>query len=160
MAALRRAVDTVVIRHPLENLAKCSLTPLESRADTRSWLRFLMADSAFSFDAQGYTELAVDAPPLSPADADRPILLLDATWRLLPKVRAQVTGVTIPRSIPHGWQTAYPRVSKDGSDPSAGLASVEALFVAQAVMGWTDPNLLEAYYWAESFRALNAHLMP
>ena len=99
---------------------------------------------------------APHAPPLSPADRDRPLLLLDATWRLLPKVRAQVTGDTIPRSIPPGWQTAYPRVSQDGSDPTAGLASVEALFVAQALLGQTMPTLLDGYYWRTGFLAANS----
>jgi len=154
------AIQTVVIRHPLENLAKCSLTPVEARPDTHHWLRFLMSGPGFSFDAEGYTELAVDAPPLTAADRARPILLLDATWRLLPKVRSQVVGKTIKRSMPPGWQTAYPRVSKDGSDPAGGLASIEALFVAQALMGYTDRTLLDAYYWRDAFFGLNADLIP
>ena len=154
-----RAIETVVIRHPMENLAKCSLTPVEGRLDTREWLQFEMADAGSVFDAEGYTELCVDGPPLSLADAKRPILLLDATWRLLPKVRARVVGDTVKRSIPSGWRTAYPRVSKDGSDPSTGLASIEALFVAQAVMGNADVALLDGYYWGAAFLELNAHLI-
>jgi len=154
------AIETVVIRHPMENLAKCSLTPVEGRVDTRTWLRFEMAAPGFIFDADGYTELCVEGTPLSVDDAERPILLLDATWRLLPKVRAQVVGRTVKRSIPSGWRTAYPRVSKDGSDPPAGLASIEALFVAQAMMGNADTALLEGYYWGATFLELNAHLIP
>ena len=148
-------VPTVVIRHPRELLSKCSLTPVQDRADTVEWLRFLRAHQDLRFDAQGYTELAVDAPVLSEADRDRPFLLLDSTWRLLPKVRTKVIGETIRRSIPPAWVTAYPRVSKDGSDPTGGLASIEALFVAQALLGNVMPSLLDGYYWQSQFLALN-----
>ena len=144
-------VETVVIRHPRELLSKCSLTPVEGRADTVAWLRFLKAHQELHFEAEGYTELAVDAPPLSVSDRHRPLLLLDSTWRLLPKVRSKVFGTTVRRSIPDRWLTAYPIVSKDGSDPTGGLASIEALFVAQALLGNVMPSLLDGYYWKERF---------
>ena len=149
-------VDTAVIRHPRELLSKCSLTPVEGRDDTVQWLSFLRAHQDLRFDAQGYTELAVDAEPLSLSDRERPLLLLDSTWRLLPKVRSKVVGQTVRRSIPTCWVTAYPRVSKDGSDPTGGLASIEALFVAQSLLGNVMPSLLDGYYWKERFLELNA----
>ena len=149
-------VETVVIRHPRELLSKCSLTPVEGRADTVQWLGFLKAHQDLHFEAEGYTELAVDAPPLSISDRSRPLLLLDSTWRLLPKVRSKVFGETVRRSIPEVWVTAYPRVSKDGSDPTGGLASIEALFVAQALLGNVMPGLLDGYYWKARFLELNA----
>ena len=152
-------VATVVIRHPRELLSKCSLTPVEGHPDTVSWLRFLKAHQDLCFEADGYTELAVNAPPLSVQDRDRPLLLLDSTWRLLPKVRSKVRGSTVRRSIPSAWQTAYPRVSKDGSDPTGGLASIEALFVAQALLGNTMMSLLNGYHWQNEFLQLNDHLI-
>jgi pre-rRNA-processing protein TSR3 len=149
-------IDTVVIRHPREMLSKCSLTPVQDRPDTIDWLKFYTARQDFRFDANGYTELAVDAPPLSEADRGRPFLLLDATWRLLPKVKTKVFGTTVRRSIPPYWVTAYPRVSKTMPDPVGGLASIEALFVAQAMLGHCMPTLLDGYYWKMQFLELNA----
>jgi len=143
------AIKTVVIRHPKEKLSKCSLTPLHGREE----ISFYKAKPGFEFSADGYTLLAVDAPPLSVADADRPLLLLDATWRLLPRVKASVVGCPIERSIPPGVQTAYPRVGKSFPDPSGGLASVEALFVARALLGDYDESLLDSYYWRGQFLA-------
>ena len=77
-----RKVETVVIRHPKERLSKCSLTPLHGRDE----IQFYVAKKNFQLDATGYTLLAVDAPPLTPADRERPLLVLDATWKLLPAV--------------------------------------------------------------------------
>ena len=41
------------------------------------------------------------------------------------------------RALPSGIKTAYPRVSKVFADPSAGLASVEALYAALLILAWT-----------------------
>jgi pre-rRNA-processing protein TSR3 len=59
-----------------------------------------------------------------------------------------------PRSL-HGWRTAYPRVSKLGTDPDNGLASIEALFVAYHLLGRPTDGLLEHYHWADEFRRTN-----
>lgn len=140
-------IKTTVIRHPKERLSKCSLTPLHERPE----IDFYRAKQGFIFNATGYTLLAVDAPPLSLADSGRPLLLLDATWRLLPRVAAAVEGVPVPRSIPAGVITAYPRVGTHFPDPQGGLASVEALYVARALLGDNDVSLLAGYYWKEQF---------
>ncbi|MEE2756000.1 MAG: hypothetical protein VYA30_05045 [Myxococcota bacterium] len=142
-------IETVVIRHPKERLSKCSLTPLHDREE----IQFYKAKQGFEFNADGYTLLAVDAPALSVADAGRPLLLLDATWRLLPRVKAAVVGDPIARSIPAGVTTAYPRVGTTFPDPAGGLASVEALFIARALLGDYDESLLAAYHWREQFLA-------
>ena len=114
-----------VIRHPRENLKKCSLRHLHGRAD----FEFFKATENFLFDAGGFILLEIGAPPITPADGGKPILLLDSTWRLLPSIRAKVRGDFIPRSIPQSVRTAYPRVSKVFSDPD-GLATIEALYAA------------------------------
>ena len=139
-------IPTVVIRHPKERISKCSLRPLHGREG----MTFHKAREDFSFDASGYTLLAVDAPVLSKSDAERPLLLLDSTWRLLPTLEVHLTGEPIRRSLP-AMQTAYPRTSKLSEDPSAGLASVEALYLAQRQLGHDDPSLLDDYYWREGF---------
>ena len=142
-------IPTTVIRHPKERIAKCSLRFLHERPE----MRFFKAKPGFRFDADGFTLLAVDAPVLTPADAGRPLLLLDSTWRLLPAVEAAVAGNPVRRSIPGGIATAYPRVSKNFADPTAGLASVEALYVARLLLGDDDPSLLDGYHWRDEFLA-------
>lgn len=141
------SIPTTVIRHPKERIAKCSLRFLHDRKE----MTFLRARPGFVFDATGFTLLAVDAPPLSPADAGRPLLLLDSSWRWLAQLRACVVGAPVPRSIPQGVVTAYPRVSKVFEDPAAGLASVEALYLARRLLGDDDPSLLDGYHWKEEF---------
>ena len=143
------ALPTTVIRHHKERLAKCSLRFLHGRPE----MTFLREREGFTFDATGFTLLAVDAPPLSLADAGRPLLLLDSTWRWLPQLLVCLRGEPVPRSIPGGLATAYPRVSKVFEDPAAGLASVEALYVARRILGDDDPTLLDGYHWKQQFLA-------
>lgn len=143
------APRVLIVRHAKERLRKCSLRPLHGHP----WLEFRRATKTFSLDATGYTELAVDAPALSPADAGRPLLLLDATWRHLPALKARIDGETIPRSIPGGIATRYPRVSRHFEEPEQGLASVEALYVALKVLGFDDPGILDSYHWKTEFLA-------
>ncbi|NDV62023.1 hypothetical protein G0Q06_06155 [Puniceicoccales bacterium CK1056] len=139
----------IVIRHPRERKSKCSLQPLVGRPD----LRFETARPGFLFDATGYVQLHLDAPVLSSADAGLPLLLLDSTWRLLPRLEACVTGSPVLRSLPDSLVTAYPRVSKTSDDPARGLASVEALYVARRLQGRTTSGLLDQYYWKDDFLA-------
>lgn len=143
------SIPTTVIRHAKERISKCSLRFLHDRPE----MTFLRARPGFRFDATGFLLLAVDAPPLSPADRGHPLLLLDSTWRWLPQLLACVHGAPIPRSIPGGLRTAYPRVSKVFDDPTAGLASIEALYVARRLLGDDDPSLLDGYHWKVQFLA-------
>lgn len=138
--------EVVIIRHPKERLSKCSLQPLVGREG----FTFYKGKEGFSFDATGYTLLALDAPVLSEKDAGRPLLLLDSTWRLLPQLEACVTGEPVKRTLP-AVQTAYPRVSKIDRDPTQGLASVEALYLALKLIGHNDESLLNQYHWKTQF---------
>lgn len=63
------------------------------------------------------------------------------------------------RSIPPQWRTAYPRQSKIHADPSAGLATVEALFAALCTLGRRDDSLLRFYPWRDAFLELNSSLL-
>lgn len=143
------AIPTTVLRHHKERIPKCSLRFLHERAE----MTFLRARPGLQFDATGFTLLAVDAPPLTVADAGRPLLLLDSTWRWLPQLMACVRGAPVPRSIPGGVRTAYPRSSKVFADPDAGLASIEALYLARRLLGDDDPSLLDGYHWKDTFLA-------
>jgi len=140
-----------VIRHPRENLKKCSLRHLHTHPN----FEFFTAVDGFSFDATGYTVLEIDAPGMSPEDIGRPLLLLDSTWHLLPKIRAKIYGNFVSRSLPASIISAYPRISKMHSDPS-GLATVEALYAALRAMGDIDCQIIKDYPFALSFLKLNS----
>ena len=147
-------MKTFVIRHPKENRKKCSLRHLCQRPD----FEFHNAKDGFVFDATNMTLLEIGAPVISPADAGRPILLLDSTWLKLPKMRSKVIGNFVPRSLPNGIKTAYPRTSKIAEDPDCGLATVEALFAAQYFMGTPDFSVLDGYAFAEKFLEINSSI--
>ncbi len=142
-------VPTTVIRHRRERIAKCSLRWLHERTE----MTFLRAAKGFTFDATGFTLLAVDSAPLTAADAERPLLLLDSTWRWLPRLMECIIGNPVCRSVPAHVQTVYPRVSRVFRDPQGGLASVEALYAARRILGDDDPSLLDGYHWKDQFLA-------
>jgi pre-rRNA-processing protein TSR3 len=144
-----RYPPTVIVRHPKENPRKCSILPLRGRPD----LLFLTYPVKDPPPLDGYVRLAADGTELSAADADKGLLLLDGSWRWADAMTRTFLAVP-PRSL-HGWTTAYPRVSKLGTDPENGLASVEALFVAYHVLGRPTEGLLEHYRWAEEFLRVN-----
>lgn len=140
---------TVIVRHSHENPRKCSVLPLRGRPD----LIFLNYPVAHRPPLEGYVRLAADGPPLSAADAGAGLLLLDGSWRWAASMTRDFQDVP-PRSL-HGFRTAYPRVSKLGTDPDNGLASVEALFVAYHLLGRDTAGLLDHYRWAGEFLRLN-----
>ena len=133
-----------------EDRAKCTIQPLRGTPG----LDFLPYPLKHKPDLAHHLLLAPDAPPLSPGNAGRPLLLLDANWRHAEKMRRAVEPVEA-RSIPPGWRTAYPRRSKIHTDPDTGLATVEALFAALCILGRRDDSLLRLYPWREAFLELN-----
>ena len=141
---------TIIMRHPRENPKKCSVMPLKGRSD----VCFLSYPVKEMPPLEGYIRLAAEGPELSAADRDCGILLLDASWRWADAMTTAFAHVP-PRSL-HGWRTAYPRVSKQGTDPDNGLASIEALFLAYHLLGRPTEGLLDSYRWAAEFLDLNA----
>jgi pre-rRNA-processing protein TSR3 len=142
---------TIIVRHPKENPRKCSVVPLKGRAD----VLFLGYPVAHLPPLNGYVRLAADGPELSEADRDRGILLLDGSWRWADAMVADFAHVP-PRSL-HGVVTAYPRVSKLGTDPDNGLASIEALFAAYHRLDRATDGLLDSYRWAAEFLKRNGY---
>jgi pre-rRNA-processing protein TSR3 len=140
---------TVIVRHAKENPRKCSILPLRGRQDI-VLLGYPLKDVP---KLSGYVRLAADGPELSPADHACGLLLLDGSWRWATAMTRDFQHVP-PRSL-HGYKTAYPRVSKLGTDPDNGLASVEALYVAYGILGRPTAGLLDQYRWGEKFLALN-----
>ena len=147
MVKWRGKIPVVIIRHPKERIAKCSLRHLHDRKE----FTFLKARPGFYFDATNYILLSIEGPLLSPKINTYPLLLLDSTWCLLPSLFNCIKGKPILCSLPVETKTAYPRISKISRDPQKGLASVEALFVAKRILGEEDISLLDGYYWKESF---------
>ncbi|MBA2370003.1 MAG: hypothetical protein H0V82_13445 [Candidatus Protochlamydia sp.] len=144
---------TVVIRHRLENLKKCSLRGLESRPD----FIFLTYPYSSLPPLENYLILAVDAPPLSENEGGCGLLILDATWRYAEKMLKPLHNdpTLIYRSLPHHYRTAYPRSQNDCPDPERGLASIEAIYLSYLMMGRSVEGLLEHYYWKENFLEKN-----
>ncbi len=140
-------IPTTVIRHAKERISKCSLRFLHDRPE----MTFHRCTARFRFDATGFTLLAPDASPLTLADAGRPLLLLDSTWRWLPQLVACLDGEPLRRSIPGQVVTAYPRTSKVFEDPAEGLASIEALYLARRLLDDDDVSLLDGYHWKDEF---------
>ncbi len=140
---------TVIVRHSHENPKKCTILPLRGRADVVIHGYPLRGPHTL----EGYVRLAAEGPELSIADANAGLLLLDGSWRWAGAMERDFAEVP-PRSL-HGWKTAYPRVSKQGTDPGNGLASVEALYAAYHILGRPTEGLLDHYRWRDDFLKLN-----
>jgi pre-rRNA-processing protein TSR3 len=151
---------TLIIRHRRENLKKCSLTGLETRPDMLFYT--YPEDIGALPSLENHLLLAIDGEPLE--KSDKGLLLIDSTWRLSEKIlnhaELRPKFEKMPRRrLPEGFKTAYPRRQEDCLDPEAGLASIEALFVALLVAGHSTTGLLDHYYWKEGFLQKNAHLI-
>ena len=143
----------IVVRRG-EAASKCTIRPLRGTPG----LEFLRYPLAAPCDFPGALLLAPGAAPLTAADASRPLLLLDASWRHARSMLRAFPGIET-RAIPPGWRTAYPRQSKVSEDPDGGLATVEALHAALALTGRRDDTLLAHYRWAADYLRLNADLL-
>jgi len=148
--------EILILRDPRESAAKCSLTPLRGKPG----IRFVPFHRERQLEAGGRIFLDPGGELLQASDwelAPAGLLLIDCSWRRVGKLLKTVQGELLPRRLPE-LLTAYPRKSKTFEDPSAGLASVEALYAAMALLGRPRPDLLEAYHWRERFLELNPGL--
>lgn len=144
---------TIILRHRKENLKKCSLRGLEERPD----FRFFTYPKDVLPDLSNYFLLAIDAPPLSEADKNLGLFLIDGTWIYAERMQRQLPRPHLfqKRSLPSHLLTAYPRRQEDCPDPSRGLASIEAIYVAYTLLGRCAEGLLTNYYWREEFLKKN-----
>jgi pre-rRNA-processing protein TSR3 len=147
---LRPHPPTIVVVHPKERRSKCSVEPLRSRPGFVFWKWPRRGPEPL----EGYVRLGLGGPDLSSADAGRGLLVLDGTWRLAAKMEPDFVELPV-RSLPSTWRSAYPRVSKLTEDPSAGLATIEAIYAAYAELGRDTSGLLDQYRWREEFLFLN-----
>ena len=146
-------MDILILRDPRESKRKCSLTPLQGLPG----VRFVAYDRERRLAAGARLLLHKDGAELSPADRGHDLLLIDCAWRRVPELLATVDGALVHRRLPP-LVTAYPRQSKLFVDPSEGLASVEALYAACALLGEPRPELLRGYRFAPAFLAANPGL--
>lgn len=146
-------MDILILRDPRESAAKCSLTPLRGLAG----VRFVEYHPERRLAAGERVLLHPEGELLSPADRGLDLLLIDCAWRRVPSLLRTVDGTLHARRLPP-LSSAYPRRSKTFRDPELGLASVEALFAAAALLGTPRPELLQAYRWREAFLSANPEL--
>lgn len=153
MSNMQSFPPTVVLRHRKENLKKCSLRGLEGRDD----FRFFTYPREQCPPLDGYLMLAMDAPPLSPADAHLGLFVIDGTWRYADIMYRNTPGLdcVVKRSIPAHYRTAYPRRQDDCPDPERGLASIEAIYLAYYLLGRDVKGLFENYHWKNDFFRIN-----
>jgi pre-rRNA-processing protein TSR3 len=150
---MRSFPSTIVIRHRKENLKKCSLSGLEGRKD----FIFFRYPLEKPVTLSNYILLTLNAKEvLSPSDAGCGLLLLDATWRYAEAMeKALPMDGVVKKRLPHPLITAYPRRQNDCVDPNVGLASIEAIVGAYAVLRRPLVGLLDHYYWKEAFLEKN-----
>ena len=144
---------TIILRHRKENLKKCSLRGLESRAD----IAFYTYPKACLPPLENYFMLSFDGPLLSDADREMGIFLIDGTWKYAELMERQIPSPRLfqTRILPPHFQTAYPRRQEDCPEPVRGLASVEALFLTYHILGRPTMGLLDNYHWKKDFLEKN-----
>ena len=152
-------LPTIVVRHRKENKKKCSLRGLEGKAG----VQFLSYPNTKLPPLDHYLLLDLEGPPLTLADRDYGLILIDATWRyserMLRTLEPQLKNVQ-RRSLPTHLRTAYPRRQDDCRDAQRGLASVEALYAAYIILQIPCDDILNQYYWKIEFMTLNNYNIP
>ena len=146
-------LDLLILRDPRESVRKCSLTPLRGLPG----VRFVEYRPDRRIDASGRFLLDPEGDELTEADRDLGLFLIDCSWRRVSQLLATVDGDPPRRRLPP-LRTAYPRKSRVYADPELGLASIEAIYAAEALLGRPAPELLEQYRWAQEFLAQNPSL--
>jgi pre-rRNA-processing protein TSR3 len=141
-----------------ENPRKCTILPQKERGDFK--IRYFGGPKPIDpFVADCL--LHIDGEDLATMERGscRSVALIDCNWK---KVAGALQKVVrpLPRlvRIPSGFLTAYPRRNAEGKDPEAGLATIEALFIAAAFLGTWDETLLDKYHFKTEFLALNEKL--
>lgn len=142
----------IIVDHS-ETANKCTILPLAYRDD----FHIMRSPQTLTADIL----LHPDGIPLpGPLPASQPVQRLaaiDCVWRRLEPILQKIRVPHPPLfSIPPDFVTAYPRVSRKDFDPVGGLATIEAIFIAAALLGNWDLSLLREYYFAEKFLKANA----
>jgi pre-rRNA-processing protein TSR3 len=142
-------LPTIIVVHPRELRAKCTVEPLRGDARFAFWKFPKMGSEPLA----NYVRLGYGGPIISPDDASRGLLVLDGTWKLAERMVPSFVEVEV-RSLPV-LKTAYPRSSKVFFDPSDGLATIEAIYAAYKLMERDTTGLLDQYRWKDEFLRAN-----
>ena len=143
----------IIVDHG-ESSNKCTILPLAYRTDFHilrgSTDQPLRSEILLHPDGQDLGELK------STLSGVTTIAAIDCVWRRLNPILARL-GKPLPLAvkIPGEFITAYPRQSKKSFDPTGGLATIEALFIAAAFLGHWDATLLREYFFADDFLKFN-----
>jgi len=140
---------TIIVVHHKERRSKCTVAPLRGKPG----FVFRKYPHAETVSLPNYVRLGLEGPVLSDDAADRGLLVLDGSWRWTEAMERDFEDVPV-RSLPP-WQTAYPRVSRTFNDPTAGLATIEAIYAAYTILGRDTHGLLDDYHWAAEFLKRN-----
>jgi pre-rRNA-processing protein TSR3 len=146
----------VVIDSP-ETANKCTIAPLSDRSDFHL---FRVAGSGIFGPLRSSVLLHHEGLCLSKVresiGAVQGVASIDCVWRRLDDLMRRIEGpLPVLVRIPDGFETAYPRRNKKDLDPTGGLATIEAIFVAAAILGNWDVSLLSKYYFGRQFIELN-----
>ena len=140
---------TIIVVHPREKRAKCTVEPLRGREGFAFWTFPELGPEPLD----AYVRLGLGGPLLSTDDRGRGLLVLDGTWRLADRMEKFFRHVPL-RSLPP-IQTAYPRASYIYPDPAGGLATIESIYAAYRLLGRPCDRLLDQYHWAAEFLVRN-----
>jgi len=143
-----------------ERINKCTILPLAGHRDL-DILRYNRGQPLAALTGQ--LLLHPEGQPLDlwrsasvPAATVLTLSAIDCTWKRLHTVLHCIAKpLPILVGIPTGFVTAYPRRNKQDKDPGAGLATIEAVFIAAALLGHWDTSLLGHYAFAEAFLRQN-----
>lgn len=145
-----------------ETVNKCTIAPLASRPDFRLLhvkgpdpLGPLISPILLHHEGECITTL----DPSLKGGRVQGIATIDCVWNRLDVLIRRIAG-PLPKlvRIPNGFETAYPRRSAQNTDPEGGLATIEAIFVASALLGNWDVSLFSEYHFGRKFVELNQKL--
>jgi pre-rRNA-processing protein TSR3 len=142
-----------------EKANKCTIVPLAHREDFRllkvgrEVLGPLRSPIFLHPEGECLSQIDLSIFKSSPVQG---IACIDCVWRRLDGLLKRIEGPMPTRArIPDGILTAYPRHSIFDTDPSGGLATIEAIFVAACMLGHFDLSLLSEYYFGLEFLKIN-----
>ncbi|MCP3921889.1 MAG: DUF367 domain-containing protein [Desulfobacterales bacterium] len=141
--------ETIIVRHRKERKQKCSVQPLTKK----DGFQFVSFPNETAENISSYMRLSTEGPLLSKSDSNKGLLILDCNWRYIPDME-EIYGDVTARSLPY-FKTAYPRCSKDNTDPDEGLATIEAIYIAYCILGYGTKGLLDDYYFGNEFLKIN-----
>jgi pre-rRNA-processing protein TSR3 len=145
--------ETIIVVHPRERRAKCTVQPLRNRPGFK-----FFKHPRFPAELNGYVRLGLGGPVLSDSDRDCGLLVLDGTWRWVEPMERLAASLPV-RSLPP-LATAYPRSSKVSDNPEGGLATIEAIYAAYRLLRRDVTGLLDHYHWGDQFVELNQSYWP